>query len=247
MDNAPDLRISRMNRKTGDVNLRTRKIKLLPSLSLDASYASPGVSGRSLFTTAIISVTSSGPFPATGRGPGTTFSVSNMKLDDRPDPGIEPEHGRVPGRLRPGPAGDADGGPQPEEPGAAGRPGNPQRRPDPPDGFKQVQAYKVASDLAEKTLAAEEERFRGRSEHELPGPPIPARPDDRPGPELKAIIDYNIAQAGLDRSMGTLLETRNVRIADCSAAFEMRAVPDSPVWSRSTLFSRKRFCLASHP
>ncbi|NMD09576.1 MAG: TolC family protein, partial [Acidobacteria bacterium] len=80
--------------------------------------------------------------------------------------------------------------------------------------FKQVQAYKIARDLAEKKLAAEEEKLRlGLStnytvlqyQRDLTTAQVQ---------ELKSVIDYNIALADLDRSMGTLLENRNIRIAD---------------------------------
>ena len=68
--------------------------------------------------------------------------------------------------------------------------------------------------MAEKKLAAEEEKLRlGLStnytvlqyQRDLTTAQVQ---------ELKSVIDYNIALADLDRSMGTLLENRNIRIAD---------------------------------
>ena len=35
--------------------------------------------------------------------------------------------------------------------------------------------------------------------------------------ELNSIISYNIVQAGLDRSMGVLLEKKNIKVADLLA------------------------------
>jgi outer membrane protein len=80
--------------------------------------------------------------------------------------------------------------------------------------YKQVQAYKVARELSERKLAAEEERLRvGLSTNyvvlQYQRDVTTARVQ-----ELKSIIDYNVAQSGLDRSMGTILETKNIKIAE---------------------------------
>jgi outer membrane protein TolC len=80
--------------------------------------------------------------------------------------------------------------------------------------YKQVQAFRAARDLAEKKLAAEVEKLRvGLSTNyivlQYQRDLTTARVS-----ELQAIINYNLAQAGLDRSMGTSLEQRNIKIAD---------------------------------
>lgn len=48
MDKRPDLCISRINLKTEDINLGYAKNQLLPGLSFNAGYSSPGVSGTRL-------------------------------------------------------------------------------------------------------------------------------------------------------------------------------------------------------
>jgi outer membrane protein TolC len=80
--------------------------------------------------------------------------------------------------------------------------------------YKQVLAYKVARDLAEKKLQAEEEKLRvGLStdyfvlqyQRDLTNARVA---------ELQAIINYNLAQVSLDRSTGTILEKKKIKITD---------------------------------
>jgi len=80
--------------------------------------------------------------------------------------------------------------------------------------YKQLQAYRVSRELAEKKLQAEEEKLRvGLStnyfvlqyQRDLTNARVS---------ELQAIISYNLAQVGLDRSMGTILEKRNIKVSD---------------------------------
>ena len=80
--------------------------------------------------------------------------------------------------------------------------------------YKQVQAYKTARELAERKLQAEEEKLRiGQStnyfvlqyQRDLTSARIL---------ELAAIVSYNLAQVALDRSTGVILEKRNIKIAD---------------------------------
>jgi outer membrane protein len=80
--------------------------------------------------------------------------------------------------------------------------------------YKQLQAYKVARDLAEKKLQAEEDKLRvGMStpyfvlqyQRDL----TTARVN-----ELNAVISYNLAQVALDRSTGMILEKKNIKVSD---------------------------------
>jgi len=80
--------------------------------------------------------------------------------------------------------------------------------------YKQLQAYRVARELAEQKLQAEEERLRvGLSTNyfvlQYQRDLTTARVS-----ELNAIISYNLAQVGLDRSMGTILEKKNIKVTD---------------------------------
>jgi outer membrane protein TolC len=80
--------------------------------------------------------------------------------------------------------------------------------------YRQLQAYRVARELAEQKEQAEEERLRvGLSTNyfvlQYQRDLTTARVN-----ELQAIISYNLAQVGLDRSMGTILEKRNIKVTD---------------------------------
>ena len=80
--------------------------------------------------------------------------------------------------------------------------------------FKRITAYKVARELAEQKLAAEEEKLSvGQStnyvvltyQRDLATARIS---------ELNAIVTYSVSLAALDHSLGTSLRTRNVQLTD---------------------------------
>jgi outer membrane protein TolC len=80
--------------------------------------------------------------------------------------------------------------------------------------FKRVMAYKVARELAEKKLEAEEKKLKvGLTTNYLV---LQYQRDlaNSVSAELRAIIDYNLSLARLDRSMGTSLKNKNIRITD---------------------------------
>lgn len=80
--------------------------------------------------------------------------------------------------------------------------------------FKRISAYRVARELAEQKLAAEQEKFRvGQStnyivltyQRDLANARIS---------ELNAIVAYNVSLAAIDHDLGVSLKNRNVRITD---------------------------------
>jgi outer membrane protein TolC len=80
--------------------------------------------------------------------------------------------------------------------------------------YKSVQAFKAARELAEKKLEAEHEKFRvGKSTNYLL---LQYQRDasNARSTELKAIIDYNLSLAHLDRVLGTTLKSKNIRSAN---------------------------------
>ncbi|UCC40347.1 MAG: TolC family protein [Candidatus Aminicenantes bacterium] len=79
--------------------------------------------------------------------------------------------------------------------------------------YKSVQAFKAARELAEKKLEAEEEKFRvGKSTNYLL---LQYQRDaaNARSTELKAIIDYNLSLAHLDRVLGTTLSSKNITLS----------------------------------
>lgn len=81
-------------------------------------------------------------------------------------------------------------------------------------GHKRILAYKSARELAEKKLDAEVEKLKvGKSTNYLL---LQFQRDlaDARTTELKAMVDYTLSLANLDRAMGTTLETKNIKITD---------------------------------
>jgi len=86
--------------------------------------------------------------------------------------------------------------------------------------YKRILAYTTARELAEQKLAAEEEKRRvGMSTNYLVLSYQRDLADARIS-ELNAIISYNVSLAGLERSMGTSLKTRNIKLSDITPGLE---------------------------
>ncbi len=80
--------------------------------------------------------------------------------------------------------------------------------------FKRITAYRVARELAEQKLAAEEEKLSvGQSTNYIVLTYQRDLTDARIS-ELNAIVTYSISLAALDHSMGTSLRNRNVKLSD---------------------------------
>jgi len=78
--------------------------------------------------------------------------------------------------------------------------------------YKRVQAYKVARELAEKKLQAEEKKLKvGLTTNYLV---LWQRRDlaNARSAELKAIIDYNLSLSGLEKALGTSLKSKNIKV-----------------------------------
>jgi len=216
LEKRTDLRISKINLKTDELNLGYAKNQLLPNLSLSAGYQSPGLSGTQilydgnpLFGTVIGTIPGgfTEAYKDTFRFKYPNWNIS-LSLDiplsnflskaayaqskiayDQALLELENQQKTAVLEIR-----------------------NAVRQLQ--TNFKLVQANKVARELAEKKLAAEEEKLRvGQSTNYIVLQNQRDLTSSRVA-ELNAIINYNIAQAGLERAMGTLLETRNIKIAD---------------------------------
>jgi len=215
MDKRPDLRISRISLKTGDLNLSYAKNQLLPSLSLNASYASPGVSGTQLIYDSNYFGNVVGTIPGYWSDSWNDvfgFKYENWNIALTLEFNLNTVVSRASYGLAQLAMQTAVLNLKNSEAAAVLEIRNAVRTIK--TDYKQVQAYKVASDLAEKKLAAEEEKLRVGLSTNYTVLQYQRDLTTAQVQELKAIIDYNIAQAGLDQSMGTLLESKNIRIAD---------------------------------
>jgi outer membrane protein TolC len=80
--------------------------------------------------------------------------------------------------------------------------------------YDQVQAYRVARELAEQTLEAEEAKFKAGMSNNYFVLQYQRDLAQARSLELRAIIDYNLSSSLLDRVTGVGLKTRNIKLTD---------------------------------
>ena len=216
MDKRPDLKVSKLGVKSSDLSLMYTKNQMLPSLNLSAGWQSPGISGTQilydgnpLFGQVIGNVpggvgnalkdTFAFKYPNWNIGLTLNISLSNVMS-------------RANLALAQVSLKQAVLNLQNTQIQAVLEIRNAVRNLQ--TTYKQVQAFRAARDLGEKKLAAEEEKLRvGLSTNYV----VLQYQRDLTTlrvSELQAIINYNLAQAGLERSMGTSLDLRKIKIAD---------------------------------
>ena len=78
--------------------------------------------------------------------------------------------------------------------------------------FQRVEASRVASDLSQKKLEAEEAKLRAGLTNNFVVLQYQRDLALARMAELRAIIDYNLSLARLDKSLGTSLETKNIKL-----------------------------------
>jgi outer membrane protein TolC len=216
MAKRPDLQVSRISIQTQELNLAYAKNQLLPGLNLTAGFSSPGISGTQItydgspLNGIVLSTNEQGrgtaysdtfAFKYPNWNIGLTLDVSLSNLLTKAGYGMA--------RLN---LKTALLNLKSAEKSAVNEVRTAVRLLQ--TTFKQVEAYKVARELAEKNLAAEEEKLRvGMSTNYLVLEYQSALGSARTA-ELQAIINYNVAQTGLERAIGTLLENKSIKISD---------------------------------
>ncbi|MGZ4886184.1 MAG: TolC family protein, partial [Candidatus Aminicenantales bacterium] len=215
----PDLEATRINAEVQQIDLNYAKNQLLPDLNLSASYWSPGVSGTRIFyignpTDGILDP-SRPPIPG-GFGEafsnawrfknnnwsvGLTLSIPMSNLFSKANYYMA-KIGLQQAILTL----------QNQQQQLFLQIKNDTRTVE--ANFKRITAYRIARDLAEQKLAAEQEKFRvGQStnyivltyQRDLANARIS---------ELNAIVAYNVSLAAMDHDLGVSLKNRNVRITD---------------------------------
>jgi outer membrane protein TolC len=217
LENRPDLRASEIDIKSKEINLSYAKNQLLPDLSFRAAYWSPGISGTQLlyldndpFSGVVIdtiSGKSSDALKDTFRFRyknwfvGVTLSIplktflsraeyAQAKTDlDQSILKLKDQEQQVFLEIK-----TAVRAVQTD--------------------FKRVEAYKVARELAEEKLEAEEKKFKvGLTTNYIV---LQYQRDlaDAQSAELRAVIDYNLSLARLDKALGMTLKNRNIKIAE---------------------------------
>lgn len=216
MDNRPDLQGTRIDLENKELDLNYAKNQLLPGLNLTASYWSPGVSGteviydpRNPFGAPIDSI----PHPGTDAWKDTfSFKFNNWTAGITLDLPLNNFLSR---------ANYAQAKVNLEQ--SMLRLKNQEQQifleiksavRAVETNYKRVQAYKVARELAERKLTAEEEKLKvGLTTNYFV---LQYQTDlaTALSTELKAIIDYNLSIAQLNRAMGISLKEKNIKFSE---------------------------------
>lgn len=215
--NRPDLKAAQVNVQTREFNLSYAKNQLLPSLNLQASYWSPGISG-----TQILYLNDS---PLTGVVVGTLPGAAKDALKDafkfrynNWSVGLTLD---IPFNTMITRAQHAEAKLSLEQ--AQLRLKDQEQEifleiktsvRDVEINYERVQAYRAARELAAKKLEAEQEKFRvGKSTNFFLLQYQRDLADARTA-ELRSMVDYILSLARLDMALGTTLETKNIRFSD---------------------------------
>ncbi len=214
--NRPDLEMTKIGLQTEKLNLDYAKNQLLPDLSLSASYWSPGISGTQiLYEGSPINGIIIGEIPG-GVGDALKdtfgFTYTNWSLGlslSIPLSTFTTKASYVQAKLNMKQAQLEFENQQQQiflEIKSAVRTVE--------QNYRRIIAYKLARELAEKTLAAEEEKLKvGLSTNYM----VLSYQRDLANArisELNSIIAYNISKAGLERSLGTTLKEKNIKFTD---------------------------------
>ena len=217
MEKRPDLEASRVNLETRQLDVTYAANQLLPELNLTASYWSPGISGDRIlylddnaFSGVVI-----------GTQPGSSndalrdavnFRYNNWTVAVTLDVPLNTLLTRAEHRLAKARLQQALYRAEDQEREVVIEIKTALRSVE--TGYKRIQAYNSARELAEKKLEAEGEKLKvGKSTSYLL---LQYQRDlaDARTTELKAMVDYTLALANLDRAMGTTLDAKNINISD---------------------------------
>jgi outer membrane protein TolC len=221
MENRPELRASRIGLKNQELNVTYAKNQLLPGLDLTASYWSPGVSGEQIIylnnnplTGIIIGRVPGGSSAAMkdafnfkyqnwSVGLTLTLPMNNFlsramytqaKLNmEQSLLNLKSQEQQIFLEIK-----------------------NAVRAVE--TNYKRIQAYRVARELAEQKLAAEEEKLKvGLSTNYMV---LQYQRDlsTARSTELRAIVDYNLSTAALDRALGLSLKNKDMKVSDFARA-----------------------------
>ena len=219
MQNRPDLEASRIDIKSRDIELNYAKNQLLPGLNLEASYWSPGVSGTKIVykdnnpLTDVVVGTVPGDaakaledtfsFAYKNWSVGLTLSIPVETIFSRAQLAQAKVNFRQ-AKLRL----------KNHEQQAFLEIRNAVRNVK--SNYKRVQAYRAARELSEKTLKAEEKKLEVGLSTNYTVLQFQRDLASAKSNEIRAIIDYNLALADLDRVLGTTLESKGIHFSQIS-------------------------------
>jgi len=220
LENRPDLQSSRINLKNRDLDIRFAWNQLLPALNLNANYWSPGLSGDQVlyldnnpFSNVIV-----GKIPG-GAGDALkdvlNFKYSNWSLYFTLDIPLntivsrtafvqaKKSHERAEVRLKS------------LEQKAFLETKTTVRTVK--TDYKRVEAYRIARELAEQKLDAEEAKLRAGMTTNFIVLQYQRDLANAKSSELRAVIDYNLSLSRLNNTLGISLKNWNIKLTDAGS------------------------------
>ena len=217
MENRPDLKSSQVGIKNSELNVSWAKNQMLPNLSLSARYWSPGITGDQIvylndnaFTGIVVDTIEGQPFDAWKDALGFRYSNLSLSLNlDIPLDSLFTKTTLAQARIN---LERAMLQLENQEQQIFLEIRNAVRSVE--TDYERVGAYRVARELAQRQLEAEEERLKvGLT---TPYFVLQYQRDLRNAQimELRSIMDYNLSLARLQRSTGTILKEKNISVTD---------------------------------
>jgi len=217
MNNRPDLKSTRIDIKNSELNLSWAKNQLLPNLSFSARYWSPGITGDQIiylndnaFTGIIVDTIKGQRSDAWKDAFGLKYTNLSLSFNiDVPLDSFLNKTTLAQARIN---LQRAMLQMKNQEQQIFLEIRNAVRSVE--TDYERIQAYKVARELAQRQLEAEEERLKvGLT---TPYFVLQYQRDLRNAQimELRSIMDYNLSLARLQRSTGVILEEKNISVSD---------------------------------
>jgi outer membrane protein TolC len=216
INNRPDLQVTRISLKNKEMNVAYAKNQVLPDLNLYASYWSPGLSGTQILyldndplTGEVIGTRPGGAGAALSQALGLKYNNWSIGVQlNVPISSLLTRSQYEASKIS-------------YEQSLADLANLEQRifldirtavrAVD--TGYKRVQAYKAAAELAETKLVAEEKKLKVGLTTNYVVLQYQRDLADARSAELRALIEYNLAMAYLDKSLGTSLQDKNIEFS----------------------------------
>lgn len=215
LETRPDLQVMEVDIKNKEINLSYAKNQLLPDLSFSASYWSPGISGNTIIYDPLdpfgppVMVIPGGPSSALKDALGLKFTNWSVGLNlNIPLNTVfsRAQHAQAKVDLK-----QTSLRLKEQEQQVIMEIRNAVRTVQ--TNYKRVQAYRAARELAERKLEAEEKKLKVGLTTNYVVLQYQRDLADARSFELRAMIDYVLSSAQLDRAMGTSLEKKNIQLS----------------------------------
>jgi outer membrane protein TolC len=220
LENRPELKSLRVGLKSQDLTLSYTKNQLFPDLSLTASYWSPGISGDQIIyennnplTGKIIGIVPGGIGGAVDDALGFKYQNWSVGLTlDIPLSSMISRASYTQAKLN---MEQAMLRLKNQEQTIYLEIRNGVRNVE--TNYKRVQSYRVARELADKKLQAEEEKLKVGLSTNFIVLTYQRDLSNARSSELRAIVDYIISVSSLEKAMGTNLEKHNITIDEITS------------------------------